>query len=1786
MTVDLLACKRLAGVGALCLLVSFCNDDTMGPGSPRTSHTSRTPSLTVNPGSVRLTYLSDTIRLLATHTDAAGNETHPPVMWVSVDTLVATVDSMALVTAVGGGTTQLDAYIRDLRATVQVVVDQVAARVEIQDPHMFFLDRNEYQEVRAVLSDSAGFAMPEDSAEWSAVDPALIRVPVRCGGTPGLESPCARSLAEGETQLLATYDGLVDTVGVTIAVPRRIRVLNGTTHFFERPPATFQIEAEVLNRRNEVIEGAPITYDDLDSEVLRVDSTGFVTVGGYGEGLISLRSGRVQATVFVSVLVPLKDVRIEPDSLTLYAVGDSGRLQLLATSDVVGGEFPTDADWTSLADSVATVDRGIVVAVAEGEAKIVGSALGRDDETIADTALVRVVPVQRITIVQSDLSLVPTEVTQLTVEGLTRTNERVRNVSARWSSADSTVVSVSASGAATARGYGVTTITATVGEARDSIRAEVGRLTTGIEPRTATLPYPLREQQYRVRLLDRDGSPLPSSPVSWSIGDTMIALIDHFGVVTGRREGTTSVTARVNGRTLTASVTVEDPERRMLMDFFTSTGGVPGTCGTWERCGNWGTDALIYEFPGWEGMVPWQVEDQSQIAPPGPGSRQSFVSEERFYASLDVEAHMRQLLEEYTERKGLGETPPNWIAAAMQDVDAHFDSLSRANVGRVYDLALPQNNMTGNLPQGFFSVLSSLFAVDMRENNVGGSLHGMETVETLFIFIVEANRFTGSLPPLRNPFLLLLGINGNKLTGTPDIAAPALNAIILAQNEFTGQFEPSKNPGAQQVVWSNTASLCAKPGRDYEEWLSAEIRSRAVIAGPICDEHGQMVPGPPFSVQVQARRIPHATAAMENIDLEYQIVDLSGARVVTDTPVVWHLEQLPAPGGDSVVRILQDSPTDREPSIQAKWTGSASVGVQVKNSFLEYIETLNSDTVFVDSFPVITYVPVTVDQEVVAVDVPAVSVGAGTFGAWSFVGKDRNDQPAYVVRPVEVRSSDTSTVRALRNGLLQAGSSAGTAAITVTLQNGVSGTADITVTANTASATAPSIDSIRVSTVSPGDTIVLRGSNLDSASMAFVDGVSLVGPPQDGCTLYEMIRAFYSTLVTIPACPSPAPTWEEAYATLDALLTASEAVNPGGTLPSVFAAIQVPATPSPSSPFIADQSGADSVKFVLPHGPEFQCTADRSIAITVLNDSFEGEAVTATLDIPGTQVNTLSVGESFASDSLAPGGFNPDESVFFDPTPVCLQLPASSSERDYLITVHAAFEPERFEDLTDDDTEMLFPVAARVSADDGLAGSYAEPVVAGGGELRAELQERADLMDAHREAEAALRERERDPANFGRPIASARAAGRLPPSVTSATQPGDVVELVHGFGSCGSTNLVRGVVKEVGTHVVMVADLNNENDYTDADYRRFTEILDEEIVPPLTAYFGDFSDVNDDGRVTVLFTDEVGSVSPGLLGWVSFLDVLGKDECAASNEMEIFYGRTPDRRARREVLIEIVPSLIAHELAHVIQSRAVVDTDDPKDVEEAAEAFIVVWAAEAQATLAEEVVGFSVQGTAPGQNYGPEAFANQREGLGQWQLDAFRDLWAYTRERLKFQDGVSDTGPCSWWSANPNPCGGRSLWYGVGWSFLRFLNDQYFEGLAAGGAFHSEMIDNGSDVWSYVESKTGEEFEDLLSDWNAMLYLDDHLVYTGLPAYQMTSWNLREILNSFGLSFVAGPSPEMIPSANQTLPNRNVKLSSGLRYLVDTSGAHEEKSILFNLDAAAFRRTIPLIFPIRVIRIK
>lgn len=131
-----------------------------------------------------------------------------------------------------------------------------------------------------------------------------------------------------------------------------------------------------------------------------------------------------------------------------------------------------------------------------------------------------------------------------------------------WSSASTTVLTISASGMATAVGEGSARAIATVENRQGSTTVTVGLPAPVPVSRVTVTPASAvvvegQSRAFTATVFDADGNELTGRGVAWTTEDAGIALVDAAGLVTGIRVGATSIGVRVEGVAAAASVTVE-----------------------------------------------------------------------------------------------------------------------------------------------------------------------------------------------------------------------------------------------------------------------------------------------------------------------------------------------------------------------------------------------------------------------------------------------------------------------------------------------------------------------------------------------------------------------------------------------------------------------------------------------------------------------------------------------------------------------------------------------------------------------------------------------------------------------------------------------------------------------------------------------------------------------------------------------------------------------------------------------------------------------------------------------------------------------------------------------------------------------------------------------------------------------------------------------------------------------------------------------------------------------------
>jgi len=464
-------------------------------------------------------------------------------------------------------------------------------------------------------------------------------------------------------------------------------------------------------------------------------------------------------------------------------------------------------------------------------------------------------------------------------------------------------------------------------------------------------------------------------------------------------------------------------------------------------------------------------------------------------------------------------------------------------------------------------------------------------------------------------------------------------------------------------------------------------------------------------------------------------------------------------------------------------------------------------------------------------------------------------------------------------------------------------------------------------------------------------------------------------------------------------------------------------------------------------------------------------------------------------------------SVLSGPAAVsCITL-ASSAAPSQLLFITANANP------TPDDKQTF-----AVSLQNGTVASVspAASVVANG--LSAEFRRVSESLEQRDNIENRIRRQEgrivRAMAGRGATasdVVARSASGAHPSLLAAAAALGDTIPYrvpdVLASDLCTTFFSVRGVVKAVGKKVQVALDVNAAaNGFTAADFTAIAAEFDDLIFKTDTSWFGAPTDINKDGRVTILYTPEVNKFTPkgsnsyiGGFFWGG--DLFTKADyqaasppisCPQTNEQEVFYllaadpsGTFGDPRSTALVR-QSTRGTIAHEFQHMINQGIRQFNPD-------ADSFEVDWLNEGLSHFAEEAVG------------------RASRGFGDFQSLSFSDVRTNTDDyNAFFQQNLARF---STWLVRPDtssPIGSNADKdlgpRGAAWALLRYTADHYAPGNAR--AFFRRLVAGPQISVTNLVARAGVPFDQIISGWLIANYTDNLGVSSLDARYSYVSWNM------------------------------------------------------------------------------
>ena len=326
------------------------------------------------------------------------------------------------------------------------------------------LDQRQQLTATGLFSDGSKQDMTQTVA-WASTQPAVASIS---------KSGLAWGKQIGSAKLTATSGSVTSSDTLTVSAAALVSIALSPQSLSVPKGAAQQLNAIATfsdGTQQNITNSA--TWSSAQSGIATVSATGVVTAQAVGSATITAASASVSgsATLTVSPAV-LVAIAVSPQSLSVPK-GRTQQLNAIATfSDGTQQDITNSATWSSASSSIATVSAtGVVTAQAVGSATITvasASVSGSDTLTVSPAILVS------IAVAPANSSIVLGATEQFTSTGTFSdgSTQGLTNSTA-WSSANSSLVSISPAGVAVADAVGSTTISANLNGLSGSANVKV-----------------------------------------------------------------------------------------------------------------------------------------------------------------------------------------------------------------------------------------------------------------------------------------------------------------------------------------------------------------------------------------------------------------------------------------------------------------------------------------------------------------------------------------------------------------------------------------------------------------------------------------------------------------------------------------------------------------------------------------------------------------------------------------------------------------------------------------------------------------------------------------------------------------------------------------------------------------------------------------------------------------------------------------------------------------------------------------------------------------------------------------------------------------------------------------------------------------------------------------------------------------------------------------------------------------------------------------------------------------
>lgn len=479
------------------------------------------------------------------------------VNWTSSDTMIASVDTTGLVTAVKKGNVQITATMvspelfgtTDMQ-TVTVTVNVIDSFALSKSEHI--INVKESFDLNAIVTDESA------KVTWISSDESVAKVAVSKNGK---FTATVTGVSKGKATITATQviDGVskqaVCEVSITEPVvnveisPSNVEIIKGSEYRL------------IANFTPSMPDNMNVTWTSSDTSVVTVDKTGIIKGIKGGQAAVSVitEDGIKVASCTVSVREPVTSIKLDVKRVTSSLA--SKTYQLTYTIAPNGDGVNKDVTWTSSAPEIASVsEHGLVTFLKPGKATIIVKTVDKGySGNLIDTCEFYINnPVTSVNLDYTNITLKLGEQFRLTALVLP---DDATDKSVIWSSSDTSVASVNESGLVSAVGSGSATILCKSVDSGETSMCNVTvyQPVTSINISNSTMTV-RKGTDFWLNATCLPENAMNKS-VIWSSSDTSIATVDQNGKVNTLEPGSCVITAtsQDSGVLAKCSLTVLQP---------------------------------------------------------------------------------------------------------------------------------------------------------------------------------------------------------------------------------------------------------------------------------------------------------------------------------------------------------------------------------------------------------------------------------------------------------------------------------------------------------------------------------------------------------------------------------------------------------------------------------------------------------------------------------------------------------------------------------------------------------------------------------------------------------------------------------------------------------------------------------------------------------------------------------------------------------------------------------------------------------------------------------------------------------------------------------------------------------------------------------------------------------------------------------------------------------------------------------------------------------------------------